>query len=139
MRHFIQQCASTTNSKILFLRMSKLVLVIGAITVDLNIFMNLRLWRFLVTLHGPAYRKKMSLFCPICYFELFCTNPRWVVMRFCFLNCPNILWMKIGFSDWEKLLNFLAESQKFATFLRSKESFIQTVKGQNNFWNRMLV
>ena len=34
---------------------------------------------------------------------------------------------------------FEAESREFAKILRSLEQFIQTVKGQNNFWlNRML-
>ena len=37
-------------------------------------------------------------------------------------------------SDREKLLKFEAEGQEFAKFLRSLEQFIQTVKGQNNFW-----
>ena len=35
-------------------------------------------------------------------------------------------------SDQEKLLKFEAGGQEFAKFLRSQ--FIQTVKGQNNFW-----
>ena len=37
-------------------------------------------------------------------------------------------------SDWEKLLKYKAEGREFAKFLRSLEQFIQTVKGQNNFW-----
>ena len=37
-------------------------------------------------------------------------------------------------SDQEKLLKFEAEGREFAKFLRSLEQFIQTVKGQNNFW-----
>ena len=37
-------------------------------------------------------------------------------------------------SDREKLLKFKAESREFAKILRSLEKFIQTVKGQNNFW-----
>ena len=37
-------------------------------------------------------------------------------------------------SDREKLLKLEAEGREFATFLRSLEQFIQTVKGQNNFW-----
>jgi len=37
-------------------------------------------------------------------------------------------------SDREKILRFKAEGQEFAKFLRSLEHFIQTVKGQNNFW-----
>jgi hypothetical protein len=40
-------------------------------------------------------------------------------------------------SDRETLLEFEAEGQEFAEFLRSLEQFIQTVKGQNNFGNRM--
>ena len=37
-------------------------------------------------------------------------------------------------SDREKLSKFEAEGREFAKFLRSLEQFIQTVKGQNNFW-----
>ena len=37
-------------------------------------------------------------------------------------------------SDGEKLLKFEAEGREFAKFLRSLEQFIQTVRGQNNFW-----
>ena len=37
-------------------------------------------------------------------------------------------------SGLEKLLKFEAEGQEFENFLRSLEQFIQTVKGQNNFW-----
>ena len=37
-------------------------------------------------------------------------------------------------SDQEKLLKFEAEDREFAKILRSLEQFIQTAKGQNNFW-----
>ena len=37
-------------------------------------------------------------------------------------------------SDQEKLLKFGAEGREFAKYLRSLEQYIQTVKGQNNFW-----
>ena len=37
-------------------------------------------------------------------------------------------------NDQEKVLKFEAEGREFAKFLRSLEQFIQTVKGQNNFW-----
>ena len=37
-------------------------------------------------------------------------------------------------SDQEKLLKFEAGGREFANFLRSLEQFIQTAKGQNNFW-----
>ena len=42
------------------------------------------------------------------------------------------------YSDEEKLLKFKADGREFAKYLRSVEQFIQTVKGQNNFGNRML-
>ena len=35
-------------------------------------------------------------------------------------------------SDQENL--FEAEGREFAKILRSQEQFVQTVKGQNNFW-----
>ena len=38
----------------------------------------------------------------------------------------------------KKNLKFEAEGREFAKFLRSLEQFIQTVKAQNNFGNRML-
>ena len=41
-------------------------------------------------------------------------------------------------SDREKFLNFEAEGREVAKFLRSLEQFIQAVKGQTNFGNRML-
>ena len=41
-------------------------------------------------------------------------------------------------SDREKLLEFEAEGREFEKILRSLEHFIQTVKDQNNFGNRML-
>ena len=37
-------------------------------------------------------------------------------------------------SDQEKPWEFEADGREFAIFLRSLEQFIQTVKGQNNFW-----
>ena len=37
-------------------------------------------------------------------------------------------------SGWEKLLKIEAEGREFAKFFRWLEQFIQTVKGQNNFW-----
>ena len=39
-------------------------------------------------------------------------------------------------SDQEKLLKFEDEGREFAKILRSLELFIQTVKGQNNFWKQ---
>ena len=41
---------------------------------------------------------------------------------------------KTSSGDREKLLKFKTEGREFANSLRSLEQFIQTVKGQNNFW-----
>ena len=41
------------------------------------------------------------------------------------------------FSDRKKLLKFEAEGREFENFLRSLEQFIQTLKGQNNFGNKI--
>ena len=49
-------------------------------------------------------------------------------MVFCYL-----LWEKIVLVI-EKNLKYEAEGREFAKILRSPEQFIQTVKGQNNFW-----
>ena len=48
-----------------------------------------------------------------------------IVPTYCEKNCS---------SDREKLLKFEAEGREFAKILRSLEQFIQTVKGQKNFW-----
>ena len=37
-------------------------------------------------------------------------------------------------SDREELLKFEAEGQEFEHFFKSLKQFIQTVKGQKNFW-----
>ena len=50
---------------------------------------------------------------------------------------PKLFWptvIKNCSSDWEKLMKLEAEGRDFAKCLRSLEQFIQTVKGQNNFW-----
>ena len=50
---------------------------------------------------------------------------------------PKLFWptvRKSCSSDREKLLKFVAEGQEFAKFLRPLESFVRTVKDQNNFW-----
>ena len=50
---------------------------------------------------------------------------------------PKLFWPTVWkncSSDREKLLKFEAEGREFAKFLKSLEQFIQTVKGQNNFW-----
>ena len=41
-------------------------------------------------------------------------------------------------SDQEFFLKFKAEGREFVKYLRLLEQFIQTVKGQNKFGNRML-
>ena len=54
-------------------------------------------------------------------------------MVFCYQNSSDLLLEKNS-SDQEKLWKFKAEGQEFAKNLQSLEQFIQTVKGQNNFW-----
>ena len=55
-------------------------------------------------------------------------------------NCiffPKLFWPTVRkncSSDREKPLKFEAKGWEFAKILRSLEQFIQTVKGQNNFW-----
>ena len=51
------------------------------------------------------------------------------ILSFCYQNCSG---------DREKLLKFEAAGQEFAKILRSLEQFIQTVKGQAIFGNRVL-
>ena len=55
---------------------------------------------------------------------------------FCSKKCSDVLWEKKCPSDWEMFLKFEAEDREFA---KSLEQFIQTEKGQTNFWNRMLL
>ena len=50
---------------------------------------------------------------------------------------PKLFWSTVrkkNPSDRQKLLKFEAEGQEFQKILRSLEKFIQTAKGQNNFW-----
>ena len=50
---------------------------------------------------------------------------------------PKLFWPTVRKKcscDQEKILKFEAEGREFANILRSLEQFIQTVKGQNNFW-----
>ena len=55
-------------------------------------------------------------------------------MVFCYQNCSDLLWEKKNSSDRENFLKFEAEGREFAKILRYLEQFVQTVKGQNNFW-----
>ena len=55
-------------------------------------------------------------------------------MVFCYQKCLGILWENIVLVIEKKLLKFEAEGREFAKILRSLEQFIQTMKGQNNFW-----
>ena len=50
---------------------------------------------------------------------------------------PKLFWPTVRKNcsrDQEKLLKFEAEGLEFAKFVRSLEQFIQTAKGQHNFW-----
>ena len=76
-------------------------------------------------------------------FSKYCRSVSWKLNRFLIkLDRNGILLPKLFrltvrkncSSDREKLLKFETEGWEFANFLRSLEQFIQTVKGQNNFW-----
>ena len=50
---------------------------------------------------------------------------------------PKLFWPTVRkncSNDREIFFKFQAESREFAKILRSLEQFVQTVKGQNNFW-----
>ena len=53
-------------------------------------------------------------------------------MVFCYQNFCTV--RKNCSSDREKLWKFEAEGREFENVLRSLEQFIQTVKGDNDFW-----
>ena len=55
-------------------------------------------------------------------------------MVFCFQNCPHLLWEK---SIEKNISNFEAKNLLFFWEIYL-EKIIQTVKGQNNLWNRIL-
>ena len=55
-------------------------------------------------------------------------------MVFCYQNCSDLLWEKNVIVIEKNILKFEAEGWEFANILRSLEQFIETVKGQNNFW-----
>ena len=57
----------------------------------------------------------------------------WLGFGFCYENCSDLLREK---NVWEKFLNIEAEGREFSKVLRSLEQFIQTVKGENNFWSQ---
>ena len=63
----------------------------------------------------------------------------WASNGILFPKFSDLLWEKI-ISYLEERLKFEAEGREFAKILRSleQEQFIRTVKGQNNFGNRML-
>ena len=59
-------------------------------------------------------------------------------MVFCYQNCCDLLWEKNVVVIEKKFWKYEAEGREFAHFLESLEQFIQTVKGQNIFGNRIL-
>ena len=58
-------------------------------------------------------------------------------MIFYYQNCSDLLREK-NVLVIKKNFEIEAEDREFAKFLRSLEQFVQTVKGQNNFLNRIL-
>ena len=59
----------------------------------------------------------------------------WMVS--CYQNCSGLSTLRKNCSnDCEKLLKFKAKGREFAKIMGSLEQFLQTVKGQNNFWQQ---
>ena len=50
------------------------------------------------------------------------------------IKISDLLWEEIVLVFEKKKIELEAEGQESANFLRSLEQFIETVKGQNNFW-----
>ena len=55
-------------------------------------------------------------------------------MVFSYHNCPDLLWEAIVLVIEKKKIKFEAEGRELPKVLKSLEQFVQTVKGQNNFW-----
>ena len=64
-------------------------------------------------------------------------TPQWILI-FCFKNYSYQLKGKCCLIDQENLLIYEAEGQEFAKVLRSIEKHIWSVKGQNNFWKKII-
>ena len=60
-------------------------------------------------------------------------------MVFCYQNCSDLLWEKIVLVIEKNFWNSRLKAENLQKFWEYYlEQFIQTVKGQNNFGNRML-
>ena len=57
--------------------------------------------------------------------------PEQIEMVFCYQNCSDLLWEKIGSSDPVTLLKFEAEGREFANILRSLENY-------NSNWKKII-
>ena len=77
---------------------------------------------FPVQLPSKVLDDCLKIYCFDCVYGILLPKLSWPTVR------------KNSSSDREKLLKFEAEGREFAKFLGSLEQFIQTVKGQNNFW-----
>ena len=55
-------------------------------------------------------------------------------MVFCYQNCFELLREKNCLVIEKKLLKLEAEVREFVNILTSLEQFLQTIKGNNNFW-----
>ena len=106
-----------------------------AIIYQIDIWVHAVLWSLLLSVLLYFHTSRL--------FEMNCSNPSFFVflykkVRMYFgILLPKLFWPTVRkncSSDQEKLLKFEAEGREFAKILRSLEQFIQTVKGQNNFW-----
>ena len=85
---------------------------------------------WLISIFGWKYYKAQLIVLIICMYRVHSIQNNGILL-------PKLFWptmRKSCSSDQEWVLKFEAEGRKFEKVLRSLEQFIQTVKGQNNFW-----
>ena len=109
-----------------------------------SIYLPQRTTSFLSYLRKTIYRQQIcENSCSICSYERKTSFVPFVRVHNMFLRILNpekngIIVLtnceKFFSSDWEKLMKFEAVGREFAKILRSPKQFIQTVKGQKNFW-----
>ena len=117
--------------------MNQYVLIISEKSVKVKIVKYMYMTQFYINvIHIKVYssinilEKVVRLFNRTTHLQNFLASKNCILLPKNFLSTVR----KNYSSDREKLLKFEAECREFAKILRSLEQFIQTVKGQNNFW-----
>ena len=88
--------------------------------------------------HIVIFKRKKLHF--VLFWKLFWPTSRKNRCKVVFTQCykwQNFSSWLLSLEIWFVIANFEAKGQEFEIFLRSLEQFIQTMKGQNNFQNRI--